>query len=343
MSKKKIVVIGVLLGVVVIGGVGAVAAWKYHEQPQFCATCHIMDPYLESWQASDYGAYAHGAEDVACLDCHVPTVQQQVDELVVYMQGDFTVPLEELEVTDEFCYDCHLPNDHTSYEEVGQLTAGLELNPHSSHLGELECDLCHRMHGLSEDYCADCHGPVATGPGWTTEVTRTAEVQVWAPDMDCSACHVMDPYFASLQDTNLLAYAHAQQGLECLDCHEVEAVEQVHEEAVAGTPIITGTVEMQFCFDCHVANEHTSYEQIIERTKDFTDYRIPQKINPHDPHVGLESDQDDLGPYECTDCHQMHWESPLVNTCYTCHHTNNIESCSTANGCHGINPVVIED
>src|SRR4030042_488619 len=104
MSKKRIIVIAVLLGVVVIGGVGAIGLWKYHEQPQFCATCHIMQPYLESWVSSDYGAHAHAAEDVTCLDCHVPTVQQQVDELVVYMQGDFKVPLEEREDGHGFCF-----------------------------------------------------------------------------------------------------------------------------------------------------------------------------------------------------------------------------------------------
>jgi len=41
-------VIAVLPGVVVIGGVGVIGLWRYHEQPQFCDTCHIMDPYLES-------------------------------------------------------------------------------------------------------------------------------------------------------------------------------------------------------------------------------------------------------------------------------------------------------
>jgi cytochrome c nitrite reductase small subunit len=326
MSKKRIVVIGVLLGVVVIGGVGAVAAWKYHELPQFCATCHIMDPYLESWVSSDYGAYAHAVQDVTCLECHVPTTQQQVDELVVYVQGDFEVPLEERQFGNEFCFDCHLPNEHTSYEEVIQLTAGLELNPHDSHLGELECEVCHKMHGASEDYCANCHGPVATGPGWTTEVTTTAEVQVWAPDMDCTACHVMDPYFDSLQDSNRLAYAHAQEGLECLDCHEVEGVKQVHEQAVAGNRIKGKTVEMQFCFDCHVANEHTSYAQIIELTADYV--IDDQNINPHDPHPGVE----DMEPIECSRCHQMHEESPLTNGCYGCHHSGTLANCST---CHG--------
>jgi len=240
------------------------------------------------------------------------------------VQGDFTVPLEEREFPAEFCFDCHEPNEHTSYEQVIQLTADLELNPHDSHLGELDCDICHSMHGLSEDHCAECHDPVATGPGWTTEVTRTAEIDLWDPDMDCAACHVMDSYLGSLENVNLLAYAHAQEGLECLDCHEVEAVEQVHEEAVAGKPIKPRMVEMEFCFDCHVANEHTSYEQVIERT---TDYVIDdQEINPHDPHAGLEEPQ-----IECRYCHQMHEESPLINGCYTCHHERTFESCST---CH---------
>jgi len=331
MSKKRIVVIAVLLGVVVLGGVGAVGFWQYHEQPEFCGTCHIMDPYLESWQSSDYGAAAHAEQGVACLDCHEPTVQQQMDELVMYVQGDFAVPLEQREFGVEFCFDCHEANEHTGYEEVIQRTEGLEINPHDSHLGEMECGTCHKMHQSSEDYCAQCHEPVATEAGWTTEVTATAEVDVWAPDMDCTACHVMDTYFDSLQNTSLLAYDHADEGLACLDCHEVDAVERVHNEAVAGRPVTQRTVEMEFCLDCHVANEHTSYEQVIERTKDYTVAVIT--VNPHDPHAGLESDQDDLGPYECNVCHEMHTKSPLVNSCRECHHAVPRESCQAQ--CHG--------
>jgi len=325
MSRKRTVVIVVLLGVVVLGGVGAVGFWQYHEQPQFCATCHIMDPYLESWQSSDYGAAAHAEQGVACLDCHEPTVQQQMDELVMYVQGDFTVPLEEREFGVEFCFGCHEANEHTGYEEVIQRTEGLEINPHGSHLGEMECATCHKMHKPSEDYCAQCHEPVATEAGWTTEVTTTAEVQVWVPDMDCTACHVMDPYSESLEDTNLLASAHAQAGLACLDCHELEAVKQVHEEAVPGRPVKERTVDMEFCFDCHVPNEHTSYAEIIERT---TDYMIDdQNINPHDAHPGSEV----VGQLQCSGCHQMHEESPLINGCYGCHHSGTFDSCIT---CH---------
>jgi len=135
----------------------------------------------------------------------------------------------------------------------------------------------------------------------------------------------MDLYFESLQDSNLLAYAHAEEGLACLDCHELEAVEQVHEEAVAGKPIKRRTVEMDFCLECHLPNEHTSYAQVIERT---TDYIIDdQEINPHDPHA----DKEATGEIECYYCHKMHKVSPLINGCYGCHHAGPFESCSA---CH---------
>jgi cytochrome c nitrite reductase small subunit len=331
MSKKRTVVIAVLLGVVVIGGVGAIGFWTYHGQPQFCATCHIMEPYLESWRSSDYGAAAHGEQGVTCLDCHEPTTQQQMDELVVYMTGDFTVPLEQRDFGDDFCFDCHLPNEHASEEEVIQLTAGLEVNPHESHLvGEMDCETCHKMHGLSEDYCAQCHGPLSSGAGWTTEVTLPAGVAVWTPDMDCTVCHVMDPYVESLDNPDLLAYAHAQQGLECLDCHEPIELQTIHEQAVAGTPVKALTVDNQFCFDCHVTNEHTSWQQIIQRTEGYTVQQIT--VNPHDPHPGVESNQDDLGPYECSSCHKMHETSALISYCTDCHHSVPRESCRAE--CH---------
>ena len=329
MSRKRRLAIAILSAIILLGVVGGVGFWKYHEQPQFCGICHIMDPYLESWQGSDLLAYAHAQEAVTCLNCHEPTLQQQMQELEVYVRGEFTVPLKERKFPVEFCFDCHLPHEHTSYEEIIQRTAGLELNPHDSHISEInemDCSICHKMHKPSEDYCAQCHGPVATGPGWTTPVSPTTEVLVWEPDMDCTACHVMVPYLESLQDANLLAYAHAQEGLVCLDCHELAVLEQVHEEAVPGTPIKARKFEMDFCFDCHLPNEHTSYAEVIERTKEYT--VDDQKINPHNPHAGVEG----MEQLECSSCHKMHKESPLINYCYACHHAGTFANCSE---CHG--------
>jgi formate-dependent nitrite reductase cytochrome c552 subunit len=139
----------------------------------------------------------------------------------------------------------------------------------------------------------------------------------------------MQPYVDSLQDANLSAYAHAQEELVCLDCHEPAVLEQVHEGAP--DPNITELKERrfpnEFCLDCHVPNEHTSYEEIIERTEDYT--VNDEKVNPHDPHADLEEmDQDQ---FECRYCHKIHKESRGINYCYTCHHEGTFENC---NVCH---------
>ena len=42
----------------------AAAAW-YTSRPQFCNSCHIMEPYYKSWQESSH-------KDVACIECHFP-------------------------------------------------------------------------------------------------------------------------------------------------------------------------------------------------------------------------------------------------------------------------------
>ena len=96
--------------------------------------------------------------DVTCLECHVPTVEQQVHELVVYMQGDDEIPLPELQYPKEDCYDCH---EHGTFDQIVEMTAELEetvgANPHASHDRELECRPCHKMHAESEDRCRACH------------------------------------------------------------------------------------------------------------------------------------------------------------------------------------------
>jgi hypothetical protein len=54
----------VLCILVIFGGVGAVAFWKYHEEPQFLGTFCIMDRYLETWRSADYGAGTHAQCDI---------------------------------------------------------------------------------------------------------------------------------------------------------------------------------------------------------------------------------------------------------------------------------------
>ena len=50
------------------------------------------------------------------------------------------------------CNKCH--GDQT---KLAERTQKVIPNPHDSHLGNVECGLCHHGHKKSEDYCSTCH------------------------------------------------------------------------------------------------------------------------------------------------------------------------------------------
>ena len=50
------------------------------------------------------------------------------------------------------CNECH-----GDQAKLANRTQKVIPNPHESHLGEVECELCHHAHKPSEDYCGSCH------------------------------------------------------------------------------------------------------------------------------------------------------------------------------------------
>ncbi len=50
------------------------------------------------------------------------------------------------------CLDCH-----ADYKTNLVLTDKALPSPHQSHMGELDCLLCHHVHARSENFCAQCH------------------------------------------------------------------------------------------------------------------------------------------------------------------------------------------
>jgi cytochrome c-type protein NrfB len=114
----------------------------------------------------------------------------------------------------------------------------------------------------------------------------------------------MKPYEESLSDSELSAYTHAQAGLTCLDCHELTALEQVHENADPNAnEVVERKFPNEFCLKCH-----GSYQSLTELTKDST---VFEGTNPHDTH---------LGEVECYSCHGIHKTSKGIQYCYSCHH-----------------------
>jgi hypothetical protein len=201
-NKKLPVVIGVVVAILVVAGAGF---YVWHEQPSFCnAICHTpMDAYLPTYEASlnqeatdKWGntvttanamlAPVHREADKTCLDCHVPTLGEQVSEGISWVSGNYEVyttqtgmqvvserSLSDLVAArgvdaDEFCLNeaCH----NMTRDDLIQATASLSdtYNPHVSQHKELECSDCHKAHRASTNACTQCHNEAPVPDGWVT-------------------------------------------------------------------------------------------------------------------------------------------------------------------------------
>lgn len=181
----------VVAAVLVVAGAGL---WVWHEQPSFCgAICHTpMDNYLATYEAplgqattdkrgnpvadsSSMLAAVHAAEGDTCMDCHVPTLSEQVGEGVAWVAGNYEFPLLERDATDlteasgrandELCLNesCH----NLTREDLVQKTADMgTYNPHDPHHTELDCTTCHKAHRASVMYCSQCHAQAEVPEGW---------------------------------------------------------------------------------------------------------------------------------------------------------------------------------
>ena len=169
-SRKKLgIVLGVAAAVVAAAGAGF---FVWHEQPSFCnAICHSpMDPYVEDYydEGTDKLVGMHAKAGAACLDCHEPTLSQQVGEGLAWAAGDFSDPPESRSDTigtREICFKCHDDGDPKTGVDWEDIVASTEayggeklVNPHASHLGNsIDCGDCHSVHGAQTIMCNECH------------------------------------------------------------------------------------------------------------------------------------------------------------------------------------------
>ena len=99
---------------------------------------NLLKKTFFSWTHSPYLDSIHGAKNVTCRSCHgnvLPTL------------GDV--------VENERCLACH-----GTYDSLVKKTTPLKFpdrNPHNSHLGVINCTVCHFAHSESKPYCLECH------------------------------------------------------------------------------------------------------------------------------------------------------------------------------------------
>jgi hypothetical protein len=213
-AHRKIILISFAGVVFLIFVAAAGMGWKYHEQPQFCASCHLMKPYLQSWtgeskddKGSTMMANRHGVKDIKCLDCHPSNIQQQVTELVTYIKGDYLDPLRTRHFPDTACTNCHndeakrlaeSENFNISINPGGEFILKLGVRGNLSLLKEKETFNPHTV-GVDENDPFDPHHGGAPRP----ECSNCHKSHQTSPEIDyCFSCH------------------HSKTLLVCSDCHE---------------------------------------------------------------------------------------------------------------------------
>lgn len=174
--RKWPMVVGVVAVVLVVAGAGFLV---WHESPSFCnALCHEpMDPYVEGYCRDEaLMAHAHQVADTTCLDCHEPKIDEQINEGLAWVRGDYSVGEDGMLTTvgvrsdAQMCATagCH---DFSEVVEATQDWGGeAGVNPHASHQGyQLDCSSCHSAHDQSMMYCNTCHD-YQVPDGWAAPV-----------------------------------------------------------------------------------------------------------------------------------------------------------------------------
>lgn len=100
---------------------------------------------FKSWSASTFLDGLHAARDIDCAGCHGKGV-----------------PVNGKGAASDRCISCHGPSAELARQSAKQ--GDPERNPHDSHVGELDCTVCHHPHSASVNYCLKCH------PGWPDKI-----------------------------------------------------------------------------------------------------------------------------------------------------------------------------
>lgn len=190
----------------------AVPVFKATEAPQFCPSCHEMQPYYDAWETG-----AH--KGVACVDCHVDggTVNHLKHKVVaakevwVHFSGDPRFPQGAALVPDSRCLSCH---------ETIMQSSGPKFS-HKEHAKAGACVDCHSESGHQVTTAALAEaGVLKPGAEASTAMVAQAALRSDAAGVPthttvtCSKCHDL----AKVACSECHEPAHDARG-ECATCH----------------------------------------------------------------------------------------------------------------------------
>lgn len=231
-----------MIGVVLMGGMAGFA--EYSMQPDFCRSCHIMEPYYEAWHQSSH-------KGVACPLCHFEPGAgnaiygkfQASSQAVKYITHTYgSKPYAEIRDASCMREECHSKRllegkvNWTVPTEGGHtVTIHFDHTPHLKELRrgqQLRCVSCHSqlVQGkhivVTTDTCFLCHFK-GLKHGRDDQTIGT-----------CKGCHDAPKGVIRTATGNFDHAEYLARGVLCQNCHS---------DSVKGD----GAVPRQVCWNCH--------------------------------------------------------------------------------------------
>jgi nitrate/TMAO reductase-like tetraheme cytochrome c subunit len=271
--RRWLMRIGVTAGVLLlVGAIGLGSAEYYTSRPKFCGSCHIMDPYYESWSRDIHGAKI-GA---LCIDCHYAPGEQHtikakfkgLSQVASYFSGRYGTGRPRAHVDDDSCLrsGCHgdqafsskpllIGEPRTESRLVGEQAVNVQRSPsvhfmHSKHLevtqtrGEIERAIAETTERIREAAGAERLAKISNAARSVGPAARRNDA------LDLLLVELSLPEAVRKDAATLMSLEHRRirvdqlDGLTCSACHTFDASLKSHVAA-----------DRQVCFTCHFANE----------------------------------------------------------------------------------------
>jgi hypothetical protein len=189
---KALLIVGAAGAVTVVMAGLVTGGLVWHQKPGFCGICHTpMNSFVEGYRSGDKTlmvtshatgksilhngdqtltttSHTTGNKTLVCLDCHKPTIKEQVTEASHWITGNYYFPLKQRTFgTRSFCLSegCHIEAD--IIKATKDYGGAVLYNQHEPPHGRQECYSCHSVHGQSVLMCNQCH-KLKLPDGWTS-------------------------------------------------------------------------------------------------------------------------------------------------------------------------------
>lgn len=274
--------VSIILLVLLLYGAGELTS-----KPNFCSSCHYMEPYVDAWKTSTHS-------NVTCTDCHFPPgikskIQGKLTAasmVVNYFTGVYKRSKPWAEIDDASCLrsGCHAEQQLNKDVIFKQ---GIHFN-HDSHLNDLRRN--------KELRCTSCHSQIVQGEHMTvTESTcflcHFKNPPEEEPINDCTWCHSAPV----AENDSIPDYDHIFVIDNEIDC------ENCHGKMVVGN----GVVHESRCNTCHA--DIRKIEQISDNEFIHKMHVTDHKVDCENCHLPIQhksiSRTEDIFP-ECQECHQ---------------------------------------